>query len=144
MNPNVISQQHCVLAIDDDFGFLDLLKAALGREGYTVLTASTRQEAIRLYEARWREIDIVLLDYLLYPVFGDFVFDELQRLNPDVRIVLVTGYDKSVAAEMFQKGLRGYLQKPFSLPDLGRTVKAAISTPPASSAALPSPVCRDN
>jgi PleD family two-component response regulator len=56
------SSSHCILAIDDEEGFLGLLKAALECEGYTVHTASSPQEAVKFYEKRWREIDVVLLD----------------------------------------------------------------------------------
>ena len=127
------TRQHCILAVDDEAGFLGFLKAALECQGHTVHTASTPQEAIEFYEGRWREIDMVLLDYLLPPMWGNFVFDELQRLNPDVRVVLLTGCDESVADDMFEKGLRGYLQKPFRLPDLVRKMDDAITVPPPSS-----------
>lgn len=119
----------CILAIDDDEVFLGFLTAALESQGYRVLTAATPQAAIWIYEEKWQEIDIVLLDFLLPPLSGDFVFDELQRLNPDVRVVLLTGFDEPVAARMFQKGLRGYLKKPFKLPDLAQKVQDAIRTP---------------
>ena len=79
-------------------------------------------------------------DFLLPPLTGDFVFDELQRFNPDVRVVLLTGCNEFVADEMFQKGLRGYLKKPFSLTDLAQKVEDAISTPAASPVASPSSV----
>jgi DNA-binding NtrC family response regulator len=127
----------CVLAIDDEEGLLVLLKAALECQGYAVHTASSPQEAIKLYEERWREIGMVFLDFLLPQMSGDLVFDELKRLNPDVRVVLLTGCEESVADTLFQKGLRGYLQKPFNLPDLAQRVQDAISRPPAPHAASP-------
>jgi DNA-binding NtrC family response regulator len=122
------SHQHSILAIDDEAGFLGLLKAALECEGYAVHTATSSQEAITIYKERWREIGMVLLDFLLPQMSGDLVFDELQRLNPDVRVVLLTGCDEAVADPLFEKGLRGYLQKPFNLPDLARKVQDAINT----------------
>ena len=82
---------------------------------------------------------MVLLDFLVPPTVGDFVFDELQRLNPDVRVVLLTGFEEPVAYKLFQKGLRGYLRKPFSLPDLARRVEDAISTPAVLSPASQPP-----
>ncbi|MGD0058306.1 MAG: response regulator [Verrucomicrobiia bacterium] len=139
MSRNGSSQQNCILAIDDEKGFLGLLKAALECQGYTVHTASSPDEAIKFYEEKWRDIGMVILDFLLPQMSGDLVFDELQRLNPDVRIVLLTACEESVADKLFQKGLRGYLQKPFSLPDLAQRVQDAVSTPRASPAALPTP-----
>jgi len=126
------SASHCILAIDDEEGFLGFLKAALERLGYRVLIASNPLKALMVYEERWREIDVVVLDFLLPPLTGDFVFDELQRFNPDVRVVLLTGYEESVPHEMFQKGLRSSLGKPFKLTDLARELEFAISSPVVS------------
>jgi DNA-binding NtrC family response regulator len=118
-----------IFAIDDEKGFLGLLKVALECHGYTVHTASNPKEAIAFYKERWRDIGMVFLDFLMPGMPGDLVFDELQRLNPDVRVVLLTGCEDSVAEKMFQRGLRGYLQKPFSLPDLAQKVRDAIHDP---------------
>ncbi|MGO9245462.1 MAG: response regulator [Verrucomicrobiia bacterium] len=128
------SPKPCILAIDDDEVLLGYLTAELESRGYRVLTAATPQSAIWLYEERWREIDAVLLDFLLPPLSGDFVFDELQRLNPDVRVVLLTGFDEPVADRMFQRGLRGYLKKPFKVADLTQKVQDAIRAPSVSPA----------
>jgi len=124
------SPKSCILAIDDDEVCLGFVTTVLEDQGYRVLTAATPHQGIWIYEDKWREIDMVLLDFLLPPLTGDFVFDELQRLNPDVRVVLLTGCDEPVAEPLFEKGLRGYLQKPFRLSDLARTMKdAMLSTP---------------
>lgn len=135
MAPRNSSPKPCILAIDDDEVLLGFLTAELESQGYRVLTAATPQSAIWLYEERWREIDAVLLDFLLPPLSGDFVFDDLQRLNPDVRVVLLTGFDEPVADRMFQRGLRGYLKKPFKLADLTQKVQDVIRAPAASPAA---------
>ncbi len=119
-------QQSHVFAIDDEEGFLGLLKIALERSGYIVHTASSPKEALTLYRERWQDITLVFLDFLLPGMSGDVVFDELQRLNPDVRVVLLTGCEESVAERMFQRGLRGYLQKPFTLSDLAQKAHEAI------------------
>jgi DNA-binding NtrC family response regulator len=125
----------CILAIDDEENFLTLLTELLEGQGYRMITASNADEALRIYEERWREIDVVLLDFLLPQMTGDLVFDELQRLNPDARVILVTGYEKSVPFEMFQKGLLGSLKKPCSLTDLVQKVEEALSAPAALPAA---------
>jgi CheY-like chemotaxis protein len=138
MNRSGSPQQLCILAIDDELDSLVFLKSALEREGYRVFTAASPQEAIQIYRERQREIAMVLLDFLVPPRLSDFVFDELQRVNPDVRVVLLSGFEEPVADKLFQKGLRGYLQKPFRVPELARKVRDAIGTPPASSAGFPS------
>ena len=129
MTPCNSSQQAGILAIDDEEGFLGVLRMALASQGYLVHTASSPSEAIQLYRERWREISMVLLDFLLPEMSGDMVFENLQRLNPDVRVVLLTGCEGSVAEKMFEKGLRGYLQKPFCVRELAQKIRDAIDTP---------------
>jgi CheY-like chemotaxis protein len=132
-------QKECILAVDDEEGFLGMLKAGLECYGFRVHTACSPKEAITLYRDHQRDIGMVLLDYLLPEMSGELVFENLQCLNPDVRVVLLTGCEESVANEMFKTGLRGYLQKPFSLPDLIQRVRDAIDTPVITSSASQSP-----
>jgi len=129
MTPDNSRQQTGILAIDDEEGFLELLKVALGSQGYIVHVASSPNEAIKLYKERCRDISLVLLDYLLPEMSGDLVFEKLQRLNPNVRVMLLTGREEAVATKMFKNGLRGYLQKPFDLSVLDQKVWDVINTP---------------
>jgi two-component system, cell cycle sensor histidine kinase and response regulator CckA len=138
MVPPKSSKKECVLAIDDEAGFLGMLKAALECYDFTVHTASSPKEAITLYRDHQRDIRMVLLDYLLPEMSGELVFENLQGLNPDVRVVLLTGCEESVAEKMLKTGLRGYLQKPFSLPDLVQRVRDAIDAPVPAYSASPS------
>jgi len=58
---------------------------------------------------------------------GDLVFEFLQRINPDVRVILLTGCDDQVARTMFEAGVRGYIQKPFYIDDLVQRVRDELS-----------------
>ena len=118
---------------------MSLLKATLDGHGYRVHTACCPNEAIKLYEERGREIGMVLLDFLLPTMSGDVVFENLQRLNPDVRVILLTGCEGSVAENMFKKGLRGYLQKPFCIRELVQKIRDVIDAPAVPSPASQSP-----
>jgi DNA-binding NtrC family response regulator len=121
------SQHACIFALDDDAGFLGLLKEVLERHGHRVHTASSPKAAIKFYEERWREIGMVILDFMMPEMSGDMVFEEFQRTNPDVRAILLTCCQGSVADALFKKGLRGYLPKPFGLAELNETVRQVIS-----------------
>jgi len=139
MVPGNCPQPAGILAIDDEEGFLSLLEAALAGQGYRVHTASCPNKAIKLYEERGPEISMVLLDFLLPKMSGDMVFENLQRLNPNVRVVLLTGCEGSVAENMFKKGLRGYLQKPFCIRELAEKIRDVIDAPADPSPAPQSP-----
>jgi CheY-like chemotaxis protein len=51
---------------------------------------------------------------------------ELRRLQPDLRVILCSGYDARKAAGRFPAGPTGYLQKPFELSELVAKVKQAL------------------
>lgn len=123
MNDSPASVQKLVLTIDDEPEILEILKQCLESEGFQVLAAAGPKQGLELYEAHWQEIGLVLLDYVMPDMTGDLVFECLQRINADVRVILLTGCDDQVARKMFEIGLRGYIQKPFYIDDLVQRVR---------------------
>ena len=117
-----------VLAIDDEPQLLELVRGCLEPEGFQVYTASSAQEGIDLYEKNWRDIKLVLLDFLMPEMTGDLVFECLKQQNPDVRTILLTGCEDNVAQRMFQEGLFGYIHKPFHFEDFIQRVHEAVDT----------------
>jgi CheY-like chemotaxis protein len=115
-----------VLAIDDENDILDVVRLTLEGEGFRVQTALTPQEGIKYFEAHRREVNVVLLDFLMPEMTGDVVFECLQQINPDVPVILLTGCDDHVAKRLFANGLRAYLQKPFYLDDLITAVRNEV------------------
>lgn len=128
MNRNDDSEQDCILAIDDELAILDIVKTALESEGYTVHTASTPTEGIKFYEQHWRSIKLVLMDFMMPEMTGDLVFEHLHRINPDVRVLLLSGSYLLQGNEKFNSRLRGHMQKPFSLDVLALQVRTAIDS----------------
>ena len=120
------NQRPTILAIDDEESLLSIIKTALEDEGFNVLTASTPQVGLDLYEQNWRDISLVLIDYLMPDMQGDLVLEFMQRINPDVRALLVTASDDNVAKAMMPHGLRGFIPKPFYLDDLIRRVRDEV------------------
>jgi DNA-binding response OmpR family regulator len=127
MNDGTVSPQKFILTIDDEPEILEILKQCLESEGFQVLAAAGSKNGIEVYEKRWQEIGLVLLDYLMPDMTGDLVFECLQQINPDVRVLLLTGCDEQVARKMFETGLRGYIQKPFYVDDLAQRVREELA-----------------
>ena len=128
MSCSSVSRQDCILAIDDELTILDIVKTALETEGYTVHTASTPTKAIKFYEQHWRKIELVLMDFMMPEMTGDLVFEHLQRINPDVRVLLLTGSYMFQRDERFVRRLRGYMEKPINLNVLALRVKDVIDS----------------
>ena len=110
--------QDVILVIDDDEDVLNSVRRLLRCEGWVVLTVSDLLEGLQMYEARWWEISLVLLDYFMPTFRGDEVFDRLQGINPQVRVLLTAASVDDVSPKTLQGGLCGFLQKPLSRRDL--------------------------
>ena len=105
-----------ILLVDDEESLLALGARMLEHLGFTVLTAADGLQAVDLYRERGKGIDLVLMDLTMPHMDGAEAFGELRRLNPQVRIVLASGYShEDVASRFAGKGLDGVLQKPYTL-----------------------------
>ena len=127
MSDNPVSLPKGVLVIDDEPEILEIVRLCLEGEGVPVLTALGAKSGLETYEQHWREIGVVLLDYVMPEMTGDLVFERLRRVNPEARVILLTGCDDQVARHMFEAGLSGYIQKPFYIDDLAQRVQEELS-----------------
>jgi len=116
-----------ILLVDDEESLIALGGRMLEHLGFDVLTASDGREAVDLYRKRAGEIDLVLLDLTMPHMDGGEAFGELRRINPDVRVILSSGYSRDdVAGRFAGKNLAGVLQKPYTLAKLTESLSAVI------------------
>ncbi|MBV9617662.1 MAG: response regulator, partial [Verrucomicrobia bacterium] len=107
LNPR--GKREVILLIDDDKEISELAAAMLTDEGYRVILAKDGFEALRIYQQIGKEIGLVILDFFLPIMDGDAVFDELRALNPNINVVLSSGFaEQSKVATMLNLGLRGF------------------------------------
>jgi CheY-like chemotaxis protein len=81
---------YMILCIDDEATGLMVRKMMLQSQGYEVLTALSGPEGLKLFAAN--PVEAVVLDYSMPGMNGDQVAAELKRLNPKIRILLLTAY----------------------------------------------------
>src|SRR5881296_1522872 len=108
-NDDQMNQGKTILIIDDDVEVLDSVQRLLESEGFAVLTAPGPIEGIKMYTEHWQRVKMVILDYCMHIMKGDEVFEQLQRVNPAVHVVLATGCDDDIAERMIAKGVRSSL-----------------------------------
>ncbi len=120
-------QQCVLLAIDDDTEFLTSIRRLLIREGWVVLTASDPSEGLLSYQEHWQGISLVLLDYYMPGLRGDEVWERLQRINPQVRVLWMTASDDCIPRRMRNGGQNGFLQKPASRQELLRQIRKTLN-----------------
>jgi len=119
-----------LLLVEDGESVLEVGKRMLERLGYKVLTARDGQEALRIYRAHQDEIALVLTDMVMPGIGGKELYRELVKVNPQVKVLLISGYSlQEDIASLEREGIKGYIQKPFQLGDLGRKVRKALEEP---------------
>jgi CheY-like chemotaxis protein len=134
----LIDGQETLLLVDDDVPVLRTTKEHLKELGYTLHTAKNGPEALGIYQDRWKEIDLVILDPVMPGMDGATVFDALKEINPKVKCLLSTGHSlDGLAGDAMKRGFAGYIQKPFDLFEISQRIRDVLETDdfPASSPA---------
>jgi two-component system, cell cycle sensor histidine kinase and response regulator CckA len=116
-----------LLVVDDEEIVRTVTARILTALGYTVVTAADGREAIDAIQTSTEPIDGVLMDLTMPNLDGVAALEELRRLECDVPVILMSGYNEQDAVARFAGGeLAGFLQKPFSAEALGAKVGRAL------------------
>ncbi len=113
MKPGAPPQTAAILVVDDDAGMAGTLQELLQREGYAAEVAQSAAEALAIYE-RNPKIALALVDLIMPVTDGLALMGELHRRNPELPVVIMTGYGTiETAVEAIKGGAEDYLTKPF-------------------------------
>jgi PAS domain S-box-containing protein len=116
-----------VLLVDDEEMILAVAADMLKTLGYRVISARGGQAALSLYVEKGKQIDLVLLDLIMPDRSGKETFAQLKALNPQVRVLLSSGYSiDGEAAAIMQQGCGGFIQKPFDLKQLSNKLREVL------------------
>jgi len=125
-------QQHTggtetILLIDDEDMVLESGAMMLKRMGYKVLSAACGKASLDIYEARKGGIDMIILDMIMPDLGGGQTYDRLKKINPDVKVLLSSGYSiDGQAEEILKRGCNGFIQKPFTMEELSRKIREIL------------------
>jgi CheY-like chemotaxis protein len=116
-----------VLLVEDDEPVRELVRLALEGEGYRVLDAANGQQALRLALAHSGPIHLLVTDVIMPGINGQALADSLVGAHPDLKTMYISGYPEEMIEQfgVLDPGVR-LLQKPFSLQDLARQVRAVL------------------
>ncbi len=99
----------------------------LERLGYEVAAVANGQEALDYYSDSGGSIDLVVIDMIMPVMGGDECFRQLRRMNPNVRVVLSTGYMMGAKSQAtIAAGVTGFIEKPYSFERLSVVVAEAL------------------
>ena len=132
IDPPILNPQgtrELILVVDDDPELLETTGAMLEFEDYRVITAKDGLEALKIYQRMGKKIALIILDYFLPVMDGDAVFDELKAIDPEVQVVLSSGFgEQATLGGMLARGLRGFLPKPYTHEKLIEQIRSILET----------------
>ncbi len=120
-----------ILLVEDEPAVLRLTKRLLGGLGYTVLTASTPAEAIRVAQAYGSQIELLVTDVIMPEMNGKDLARNLSSSCPRLRYLFMSGYTADVIAPkgVVEEGTN-FIQKPFTKEALAAKVREALEQEP--------------
>jgi len=113
-----------ILLIDDEKMIIDVGRELLKELGYRVLPAMSGPEAIDVFQKNQDDIDMVIMDMIMPGMGGGETFDRLRDINPDIKVLLSSGYSiNGQATKILRRGCDGFIQKPFNMNQLSEKIQ---------------------
>ena len=112
---NPSGTRELVMVVDDEEFVSMLAQRVLCDDGYRVITARDGFQAIEMYRKLRDQIALIILDFTMPVMDGSDVFAELLEINPEVPVVLSSGFaEQGRLQSMLARGLRGFIPKPYT------------------------------
>ncbi|WP_458775090.1 PAS domain-containing protein [Desulforhopalus sp. 52FAK] len=117
-----------ILLVEDEGSILTLGKRILGDLGYTVLAATSPNEAINLAEEHSHEIKLLITDVIMPEMNGRELSEQLQMFYPNLKVLFMSGYTANVIAHLgvLNDGVC-FLPKPFSKMEMAVKVREVLA-----------------
>jgi two-component system cell cycle sensor histidine kinase/response regulator CckA len=123
----ILKGKEGILLVDDEDVIIDVGHEILETLGYEVHVARSGREAVDAYAANQDKIDMVILDMVMPDMGGGETFDILKKINPDIKVLLSSGYSiNGQAAEILERGCDGFIQKPFNITQLSQKLREIL------------------
>ena len=122
------SSEYKIIVVDDEIGIIDSLSIFLKRSGYSYTGVTNPVEAIELIKKE--HFDMLILDFLMTPIHGDKVVEEIRKFNKDLYILLLTGHkDLAPPLEIIKKlEIQGYCEKSDKFDQLLLLIESGIKS----------------
>jgi len=116
-----------ILVVDDSRPIREFVVQALtSREGFVTLEASDGTEGLEMALAE--HPDLILCDLEMPGLKGSQVVDALRAQQADIPVILITSYgSEAIAVELFRKGVKDYLIKPFTAEEMYVAIERALT-----------------
>ncbi len=125
--PSLPRGEERILFVDDEPVLVDVGKQLLERLGYRVTSRTSSIEALKLFQARPDDFDLVITDLTMPKLSGDGIFKEIMKIRKDFPVILCTGFSTRFTEEKAKElGIRAFLMKPLVIAELAKTIRQVL------------------
>lgn len=125
---NSENSNYRIIAVDDEEGIVDSLSIFLKRSGYDFIGVTDPVEAIE--KVKIEHFDLMILDFIMTPIHGDKVVEEIRKFNKDLYILLLTGHkDLAPPLDTIRRlDIQGYCEKSDKFDQLLLLIESGIKS----------------
>ncbi|HEY9892044.1 MAG TPA: response regulator [Candidatus Sericytochromatia bacterium] len=117
-----------ILVVDDEVAIREITKTSLETYNYKAITASDGIEAVAIYAEHREQISVVLTDMMMPSMDGPTTIRTLQKINPQVKIIAVSGLASSdKLTKAASTGVKTFLSKPYTTKELLETIDGVLN-----------------
>ena len=122
------NKHYKIIAVDDEEGIIDSLSIFLKRSGYEFTGVTDPMEAVE--KVKNEHFDLMILDFIMTPVHGDQVVEEIRKFNKELYILLLTGHkDLAPPLETIKRlDIQGYCEKSDKFDQLLLLIESGIKS----------------
>ncbi len=124
----MVGGDETILIIDDEDTVRNFVEFLLKKFGYTVITAPDGRTGLDYYKKNSAEIDLVILDLTMPMMSGQMVLEKLMLINPEVRVIISSGYGEDIVKRGILTHARGYVTKPYQINELISEVRRTLDS----------------
>lgn len=126
--PRQTAQSKTVLIVDDEPAVRELIASALTDLGHRYITAESGQEALKIYQTQWRNIDLVILDNMMPIMNGQQTLQQLQQINSYIKVIGMSGHAQTNNFDLLIQHPRVYacIKKPFNVTQIREVIREVL------------------
>ncbi|OEU74779.1 MAG: hypothetical protein BA864_09425 [Desulfuromonadales bacterium C00003093] len=127
LDGKILKGSETVLLVDDEDIIIEVGQEMLNLMGYQALVARSGKEAIKIYEKYKDKINLIILDMIMPDMGGGKTYDRIKEINPDIKVLLSSGYSiEGQATEILKRGCNGFIKKPFNIKELSHKIREIL------------------
>jgi PAS domain S-box-containing protein len=123
----LVSGKAHILLIDDEVMLCELGSIMLEKLGYEVTACTDSREALRIFESKPLDFQLIITDYSMPAIDGPQLMQRIKAIRSDIPMLLVTGYsDKATPQNLESWGCQGIIAKPFDMKKFSQSVSETL------------------